>query len=208
MSFIEGHTVSSKRFDETGPTPLEERRLKTLDTLAQALSQLQKFHFSKIGSLEFGSDNKTAENSVNIGPFYEWNEGTFDDDDYGRNLQIDEFRPFEDSKSSYLRHCMNRCRAPTKQSPLCTGSRMILDTMISCLPYSSTKGIPRRSANEKETFVLSLPDFDSQNIMIDERGNLTGIIDWDNVQTVPRLGIFQLFGMDHKRLGSSHIPLS
>ncbi|KAL2012730.1 hypothetical protein VTN00DRAFT_255 [Thermoascus crustaceus] len=39
---------------------------------------------------------------------------------------------------------------------------------------------------QKETFVLALPDFDSQNIMIDERGNLTGIIDWDNVQTAPR----------------------
>jgi len=62
---------------------------------------------------------------------------------------------------------------------------MILDRMISsCLPSSSAKG--RISANQEETFVLSLPDFDSQNTMIDERGNLTGIIDWDNVETVPR----------------------
>lgn len=45
---------------------------------------------------------------------------------------------------------------------------------------------PGKRNSAKETFVLSLPDFDSQNIMIDERGNVTGIIDWDNVQTLPR----------------------
>ena len=39
---------------------------------------------------------------------------------------------------------------------------------------------------QDETFVLTTPDFDSQNIMIDARGNLTGIIDWDHVQTMPR----------------------
>ena len=40
--------------------------------------------------------------------------------------------------------------------------------------------------SEPETFVLTHPDFDSQNIMIDEQGNLTGLIDWDNAQIMPR----------------------
>ncbi|KAK9349748.1 hypothetical protein V1523DRAFT_399861 [Lipomyces doorenjongii] len=145
MSFINGHTVCSKWFDRTGPTALEDRRLRTLDTLAQAMSQLQKFQFDKIGSLEF--DNGTVGNSITIGPCYRWDEGILGDEDYGKDLRVQEFGPFESSKS-YLRHWS--------------------------------------VSTNQESFVLSLPDFDSQNIMIDERGNLTGIIDWDNVQAVPR----------------------
>lgn len=157
---------------------------KDLDTLAQALSQLQKFKFDKIGSLEFDDNNEVARSSVMIGPCYGWNEGVLGDDDYGRNPQVGEFGPFNSSKS-YLQYCMNHHRDPSRRSPLAIGPLMILDRMISsCLPSSSAKG--RISANQEETFVLSLPDFDSQNTMIDERGNLTGIIDWDNVETVPR----------------------
>ncbi|KAL2023919.1 hypothetical protein VTK56DRAFT_696 [Thermocarpiscus australiensis] len=36
-----------------------------------------------------------------------------------------------------------------------------------------------------EGFVLCSPDFDSQNILVDDEGNVTGLIDWDHVQTVP-----------------------
>ncbi|KAK9243771.1 hypothetical protein V1506DRAFT_523382 [Lipomyces tetrasporus] len=187
MSFINGHIVSSKWFDRTGPTALEERRLRTLDTLAQVMSQLQKFQFDKIGSLEF--ENGTVGNSIRIGPCYRWDEGIFGDEDYGKDLRVEEFGPFESSKS-YLRHCVSHYWDPRKQSPLALGSRMILDMMISCLPLS-TKGV----STNQESFVLSLPDFDSQNIIIDERGNITGIIDWDNVQAVPRfLGYFSFPG--------------
>lgn len=34
-------------------------------------------------------------------------------------------------------------------------------------------------------FVLALPDLDSQNIMVDEEGTVTGIVDWDLCHTVP-----------------------
>lgn len=60
--------------------------------------------------------------------------------------------------------------------------------IISSLPLS-TDG----TSSKRETFVLSLPDFDSQNVIIDERGNLTGIIDWDNARTVPRFLGFSSF---------------
>lgn len=38
-----------------------------------------------------------------------------------------------------------------------------------------------------ETFVLAPPDFNWQNILIDEECNITGLLDWDRVSTVPRL---------------------
>jgi hypothetical protein len=43
-----------------------------------------------------------------------------------------------------------------------------------------------KHGKEKEVFVLALPDFDSQNIMVDEEDNLDGILNWDLVQTVSR----------------------
>jgi hypothetical protein len=84
MSFIDGFTVNSLWFDNTGPTPLEERRLRILDTIAEAMSQLQKFQFDKIGSLQFnnGTDN------IEIGPCYMWDEGHFDDEDWGENSRL------------------------------------------------------------------------------------------------------------------------
>ena len=57
-------------FGRTKPKPLGERQLRTLDTLAQAMSQLQKFQFDKIGSLQFNNGT----DSIEIGPCYEWDE--------------------------------------------------------------------------------------------------------------------------------------
>ena len=53
--------------------------------------------------------------------------------------------------------------------------------MIQCIPPSVTA-----KASEFETFVLAHPDFDSQNVLVSEDGTLIALIDWDNVQTVPR----------------------
>lgn len=106
--------------------------------------------------------------------------GIFGDEDYSMNPQIDEFGPFEYSKS-YLRHHAQHYGNPTKRSPLAIGSRALLDMIISSLPLST-----ERTSSTRETFALSLPDFDSQNIMVDEHGHLTGLIDWDNAGTVPR----------------------
>ncbi|RJE18339.1 hypothetical protein PHISCL_09328 [Aspergillus sclerotialis] len=185
ISYIHGHSVYSKWFDETGPTPMEERRLNILDSLARAMSQLQRLQFTMIGSLE--SQDGMSENGIKVGPCYRWDEGIFGDDNYGQNLQVNEFEPFESSKY-YLRYHIEHYGDPTKHSSLAIGSRALLDMMVSSLPLS-TEG----ASSNRETFVLSLPDFDSQNVMIDEQGNLTGIIDWDHVQTVPRFLGFSSF---------------
>lgn len=109
--------------------PLEERRLNTLDTLARAMSQLQKFQFPMIGSLEAGDG--ISESRIKIGPFYRWNEGIFGDEHYGMNLQVDESGPFESCKA-YLRHHARYYNDPTKKSPLATGSRALLDMKGRC----------------------------------------------------------------------------
>lgn len=52
----------------------------------------------------------------------------------------------------------------------------LLDFVVPCLP----------TRRPDEGFVLSVPDLDSQNVLVEEEGNVTGIIDWDHVQTLPR----------------------
>lgn len=47
--------------------------------------------------------------------------------------------------------------------------------------------IETRDPPAPETFVLAPPDFNWQNILIDEHCNVTGLLDWDRVATVPRL---------------------
>lgn len=173
MSFIPGCTVASKWFDNTAPTDLEERRLRTLETVAEAMSQRQKFRFEKIGSLQFS--DATAGGEIGIGPCYEYDEGVFGNEDYEQKLAVDAFGPFTTSQS-YLQYHLNHRGNPQKRHPFGVGAQKLVAMMIPYLP---------RPRNGHETFVLALPDFDSQNIMIDERGNFTGIVDWGNVQAVP-----------------------
>ena len=44
-------------FDDKGPTPLPHRRIRILKTLAEAMCELSKFQFDKIGALQFDHDN-------------------------------------------------------------------------------------------------------------------------------------------------------
>ncbi|KAG6363430.1 hypothetical protein INS49_008529 [Diaporthe citri] len=68
---------------------------------------------------------------------------------------------------------LKRFWAPTNdKSPYAVGATKLLEEMLPLLPHSSE-------------YVLALPDFDPQNVMADGEGNITGLIDWNNVQTVP-----------------------
>ncbi|KAI9839045.1 MAG: hypothetical protein M1837_002263 [Sclerophora amabilis] len=174
MSFIPGATVGSRWFDKTGPTPLEERRQRTLDSLAKAMCQFQGLQFDKIGSLKF--QDSTAMDQPDIGPCYQWDEGPGGDQDYGEKLMVKEFGPFITAQD-YLQHCLDHDGRLGAKHPLPIGARKLVAIMIPYLPSAK---------KARETFVLAPPDFDSQNVMIDERGNITGIIDWDHVHTEPR----------------------
>ncbi|KAJ0123844.1 uncharacterized protein J7T55_012314 [Diaporthe amygdali] len=160
MSYISGRTVSRLWFDASGPTPLEERRQTILKQLAQTMSQLNKLRFDKIGSLVPSSQGSDYE----LGPCYEWDEAE------DESISITSSGPFLTTKSF-----LEKFWAPTnEQSEYAVGAAKVLEEMLPFLPQST-----------ESTYVLALPDFDSQNIMADDQGNITGLIDWDNVQTVP-----------------------
>ncbi|RJE23087.1 hypothetical protein PHISCL_04577 [Aspergillus sclerotialis] len=94
-----------------------------------------------------------------------------------QSLFLKEIGPFRSSEE-YFKAVMHSFRGDSKL-PIPQLTSKVLETIIHCLPF------PTQSP-DRETFVLSPPDFNYQNIMADEEGNITGFIDWDNVHTVPR----------------------
>jgi hypothetical protein len=68
MNFVTGQSVDELWFDDTGPTPLNLRRIRILESLALAMSELSQFQFDKIGSLQFNQDDDLSLSS-SIGGF-------------------------------------------------------------------------------------------------------------------------------------------
>ncbi|KAI5865644.1 hypothetical protein GGS23DRAFT_560127 [Durotheca rogersii] len=160
MSFMPGAPVSQAWFDPLNPS-LEARRLRILTSLSQALAQLAKFSFKKIGSLQAEEDGRLV-----VGPCYSWHEN--DDGSFS----VVASGPY-DTMSTYLRE---NSAVRKRDNEWGVAEYKLLDVIVPCLPVGS----------RDESFVLSAPDLDSQNVLVDEEGNVTGIIDWDHVQTMPR----------------------
>ncbi|KAL1842907.1 hypothetical protein VTK73DRAFT_2971 [Phialemonium thermophilum] len=160
-SFLPGKTVIKTWFEDSGPIPMEERRLLTLTSLAGCMAQLSAFAFDKIGSLCGDSPD-----AIPLGPCFDWDEK--DDGTIG----VDASGPF-DSTDDYLRE---HFQLRNSKSEWGVAEDKLIVVIKSCLPVH----------NPGEGFVLCPPDFDAQNILTDSDGNVTGIIDWDLVQTLPR----------------------
>lgn len=178
ISFISGFTVDALWYDETNLTPVEERRSRILSTTAMAMAQLQHLKFDWIGSLQ--SNDEPDDMSLSIGPCYEWDLPSRHAELHGQDPGIRESGPFR-TTMEYLTQLHDSQRRDSHL--MAVGCRELLTRMIACLPLSVDETLDE---GNDETFVLTAPDFDSQNFMIDEQGNLTGIIDWDHVHTMPR----------------------
>ena len=159
MSFVPGTSVSKVWFDDSGTIPREEMRLRILSNLSQVMAQFSQLPtFDKIGSIMEDDAGSTF-----IDPTYDWHENE------DGSVQVQSSGTF-DSVSAYLQH--HWVPIPKKNE----WSRAQKKVMDSVLPHLDSRNI----------FVLCPPDFDSQNIMVDEQGNITGLIDWDLAQTMPR----------------------
>lgn len=159
MSFVPGSPVIKAWFDPACQS-LEKRRLRTLATLARCVARLSKFRFQRIGSPQLAEDG-----SLTVGPCYHWHEN-----DDG-TVRVVKSGPF-DSTPAYLREHM---AGKNQRSPWGIAAYEVVDAVLPHLPPD----------NVAEQFVLAIPDFDAQNVMVDDEGDVTGIIDWDLVQTAP-----------------------
>lgn len=62
------------------------------------------------------------------------------------------------------------------------GMRKVFDMIITSPPFTSKA----HTTDERGSFVIRHPDLDLQNILVDEEGNVTAILDWHEAVTAPR----------------------
>lgn len=157
----------------------KRKRLNFLRSLAAVMAELQEIECNGIG-VPFFEDWDSEVNSVDH--FYRWHDKlTF--------TEMAHHGPLASSKDYFLcevKNIMNFHQDLEEDERLrdyAYGVRKILDVIFATLPFTSSKKNP---TDGKETFVLRHDDLDLQNILTDEDGNVTGILDWDGCMAVPR----------------------
>ncbi|KAI4680357.1 uncharacterized protein J4E84_008005 [Alternaria hordeiaustralica] len=162
------------------PPHIEKKRLKFLRSLARAMIELQTLKFEAIGAPNFDDDG----NFIGIGPTCHC---TYEDGDEVFK------RPPAATTEEYIRA---RFGAKIRQMMADNRERLLNDT------WEEDDGREERGVRDilyfifyhqsvfrgqpGETFTLHHDDLDLQNILCDDEGNVTGIIDWDNAMAAPR----------------------
>ncbi|KAF7552709.1 hypothetical protein G7Z17_g4120 [Cylindrodendrum hubeiense] len=163
-----GHHLSG-----VDPETLRLRRIRILDGIASAMVQLEPYSFETGGSPLFDLDGF----SVGVGPMRQLDQQAMLDrrcihEDASCDPLYAEKAPISDPEKFYT-FLLN---LHAKSNPSNAGENALLNQMISWIP----------EPNSLKPFVLAHPDFDVQNILVSEDGQIEGIIDWDGVVAVPR----------------------
>ncbi|KAI9829071.1 MAG: hypothetical protein M1832_000094 [Thelocarpon impressellum] len=165
-AFVEGSLLSEQWGDESWST--EDKRLKTLRNLAQVMSELQGLRFGAIGALVF-------DQTLHVGDMVKVErdmEKIMDGGSVWGTTSV--IGPF-DTTRSWLLHDLDDS----------IGAHALWRVAELQLLRLAIDSIPRR-LDAGGSFVFGHPDFNYQNIFVDDNGNVTGIIDWDGVHTRPR----------------------
>ncbi|KAK1765059.1 hypothetical protein QBC33DRAFT_180550 [Phialemonium atrogriseum] len=162
MSFVPGKPVSEVWFGPSGTLSQEELRLRILASLSRVMAQFSRLTFNKMGSIMEDGSGSTV-----IGPLYDW-----DEKEDGR-LQVAASGPF-DSTSAFLQQ--NEV-ASSNENVWDKAEAKVVAAILGCLP----------TLDSPPGFVLCPHDFDSQNVLVDDEVTVTGLIDWDLAQTMPRI---------------------
>ncbi|KAF2457386.1 hypothetical protein BDY21DRAFT_385712 [Lineolata rhizophorae] len=172
MTFISGTPLYNVWFGQhlNGASPDKTR---AIEGIASAMILLDKFPFRTGGSLLFGSDG----NPTKVGPMRRVDHKAMLDRWFLHNDPDDdpiyvECAATSDPKAYYT----FMLDMHPEQNPIPKGLAMLLRQLISWIPEPSGM----------DPFVLAHPDFDIQNFIVSEEGELQGIIDWDGVSAVPR----------------------
>ena len=133
------------------------------------MTELAAFKFDQIGRLDWDETSGTHR----VVPFSEA-QGSEE-----RDTTVPD-GPF-DTAHSYLTSLLSN-KGHTSTFPV----PALFQLFISTLPDRTLDGPP---------FVLFHPDFDSQNVLVDDDGTITGIINWENVYIGPRQGAAAAYPM-------------
>lgn len=178
---------------------LEDRRVRFLKSLAQAMSQLQTLKFEQYGVPIFNRPEDAGPESY--GPWWRWH----------TRSTMHELVSFSPNKRRGLfffegKNHVWDIEGMSGTTCYYLGVRKVLD-MITLSPPFAPKPLsaPIRDENGRvkplppDTFVLRHGDLDLQNILVDDDGNVTGIIDWDGCMAVPQFVGFATLPMFLRR---------
>ncbi|PBK71474.1 hypothetical protein ARMSODRAFT_955247 [Armillaria solidipes] len=167
-SFIEVVPLS-RTWTKPGALPDANRR-HIFQQIANSMAQLRTLEFDRIGALDFSGPDL----SYTIGPLRKIEEGKV----------VHEIGPFPTSLS-YINELASSLLDEHGRSTSEYVHYFVLQLVSLFLPNKRFDGPP---------FVLSPPDFDSQNVMLDPQSlTVTGFIDWDDVSVGPREGGYARF---------------
>lgn len=177
MEYIDGIQADSVWHNETDDgTSLEKRRTRILESVAAAMVQLNDFVYNQAGPLKFDDEGNTV--GVDAITVDDMCVPGFDKTFWSK------VGPFTEAKS-YLRRFIDCRHQPGSNisdgRPMTKSCQGIYELLRLFLDW-----IPMVSHEEGLDFVLTHPDFNLQNILVTEEGELLALIDWDGVRAVPR----------------------
>ena len=170
-SFAEGIPLSERWTAQlSGEEPM---RMRVLRNLAGCMSQLHTLQFDRIGSLVFESGNAFP----HVGAMTHL-KSDIDELFAGHELwgTVSLLGPFESTKT-YLHAMLGEPKDIPKEQKWVKAKLSLLHQAIDSIP---------QSLDTSQTFALGHPDFNYQNIFTNDEGDITGLIHWDGVHTLPR----------------------
>lgn len=201
-TFIEGRPIYEV-WDDDSCTHLEDLRQKILKSIAGEISKLHCLTWKLgMGMLDFESEENPQPSwtiEVNEGFLWEKSCGLKREltEEQKSLISIIDYR--KTMQEVYLKHTPEWCGDP--EAKWRKGEQIFLNLMIHCLPdaevYDVTTKQPsigslpwlqlsqRLETLQHTTMTIAPPDFNMQNIMVDDDGNVTGFLDWDGTQVVP-----------------------
>ncbi|KAK8229326.1 hypothetical protein HDK77DRAFT_363929, partial [Phyllosticta capitalensis] len=161
-------------------TNLEATRQKLLRSVAETVSKLSTFSFNAHGWLEFEGEDRQ---NPTIG---DMRRVTMDGcvQDVGVIHQTEVRKAY----SSYKEHLGRKYKKAVEKGTrtisetsddVKRGELKILGMVMDCFP----KDPANLDEDGGENFSIAPPDFDWQNVLVDDNNNVTGLIDWDGTQT-------------------------
>lgn len=156
------------------PSPaVEQKRINFLRSLAKIMAGVNKLSFVEIGMPIIPVDGSAF---PSVGPLYQWDNSG--DDDYIERPVFTSTQDYVRTRPSSLRMSDAIFADSTTQNYI-LGARTLLDMIFAQPVFNpSSPGV--------ESFTLHHSDLDLQSILVDDEGNVTGIIDWGRCLSVPR----------------------
>ncbi|KAH6976266.1 hypothetical protein BKA56DRAFT_633522 [Ilyonectria sp. MPI-CAGE-AT-0026] len=173
MSNISGlplyHVWFGQHLNGVDDETLRLRRTRMLDDIASAMAQLEPYSYEYSGSVRFNSSGSP----LWAGPVRQYDPQTALDLQITDDPMYVDQPPMSDPEKFYA---FLPDQHPEANLDVDVGEKILLRKLISWIPEPKSL----------KPFVLAHPDFDVQNFIVSEDGQLQGIIDWDGIMAVPR----------------------